>query len=285
MQTDIRKKLGLALGGGGARGLAHIGVLKVFERHGISVDLLAGVSIGGVIGALYFAGHPMQEVEREVLRIGKPKELVKLVDPGFLQGGVLKGWRLANYLAEKLGAGLTFADLPKPLALVAVDLNSGQEVLLHSGLVVEALRASISVPGVFVPVERGSLRLVDGGILNNVPADVARSLGAEVVIAVDVLPDFSHNRPGEPPVVAPLAPARAPRSYSELWHVELVMVSAITQYRLAQARPEVLIRPVLPVDMDLFIGFDRAEIAIQAGEAAAEAALPAIWEALGRAAG
>jgi NTE family protein len=117
---------------------------------------------------------------------------------------------------------------------------------------------------------------VDGGILNNVPVDVARSLGAQAVIAVDVLPHFTPNLPGQPPLVHPLKLPYTPESVQELMHVEFVMISELTEFRLCEAQPDLVLRPDLPVDMSLFIGFDRAETAIKAGEAAAEEALPQI---------
>lgn len=269
-------KIGLALGGGGARGLAHIGVLKVLEGEHIPINCIAGTSMGGVVGAFYAAGVTLAEMEREVLRISRRRELVKLLDVGVTQGAALKGERVYRYIAGKLGAQLTFADLSIPLAVVTVDLYSGREVVLTSGRVVDAVRATISVPGVFVPVEHEPYRLVDGGLLNNVPVDVARQLGAQVVIAVDVLPDFEENQPGQQPRVLPLQPPHTPGVYRRLWHIEMIMISALTEYRMREAHPEVILRPDLPVDMDLFLGFDQAQAAIQAGEQATQAALPQI---------
>lgn len=269
-------KIGLALGGGGARGLAHIGVLKALEQEKIPIHCIAGTSMGGVVGAFYASGMTLAEMEREVLRISRRRELVKLLDVGITQGAALKGERVYRYIAGKLGAQRTFADLSIPLAVVTVDLYSGREVVINTGRVVDAVRATISVPGVFVPVEHEPYRLVDGGILNNVPVDVSRQLGAQAVIAVDVLPDFEENQPGEQPRVLPLQPPHTPSAYRRLWHIEMIMISALTEYRLREARPDVILRPDLPVEMDLFMGFDRAQAAIQSGEQAAQAAMSQI---------
>jgi NTE family protein len=268
-------KIGLALGGGGARGLAHIGVLRVLEREGIPIQCIAGTSMGGLIGALYLAGLSVDDIETEAMRLSRLKELVKLVDPHLPTRGLLKGRRIYNYMSVRLG-GLSFSDLRLPLAMVAVDLVSGREVVLNQGSVASAVRATISVPGVFAPVELGTLRLVDGGVLNNVPADVARRLGAQVVIAVDVLPSFSANQPGGRVVVPPLRPRAVPGLASETWHIEMIMIAALTEFRLKEANPEVLLRPDLPNDMGLFVGFDRPKEAIAAGEAAVQLALPQI---------
>jgi NTE family protein len=276
-------KMGLALGGGGARGLAHIGVLKVLEREKIPIDFLSGTSMGGVIGALYASGTAtVDEIEAEALRVGKLRELVRLIDVGLQQAGIVKGARIYEYLTERLGANLSFVDLGVPLALVAVDTVTGKQVILSEGSLIDAIRATISVPGVFVPVEAGDQRLVDGGILNNVPADVARDLGAEVVIAVDVMHYYRQHPSGGAHFSSPLGIPYAPRYLEELWTAQMIMISALTEQNLRISRPEVLICPDLPDDITLFSGFNRAEEAIAAGEAAAEAAVPQLGRLVGR---
>ncbi len=269
-------KIGLALGGGGARGLAHIGVLKVLEREGIPIDAIAGTSMGGIVGSLYAAGKTVEEIEATVKKHGNTSQMYKLIDVRLLGAGLLKGNRIKKLLAEMLGAEATFADLRLPFAVVATDYNTGREVVLKEGSLVEAVRATMSVPGVFEPVELGNWQLLDGGVLDNVPVGVVRDLGAEKVIAVDVLPNFRLNEPGQTPIVLPLQPRRTPKSYRQLWHVELIMIAAITEFRLRAAAPEAIIRPDLPVDMDLLTSFDRYKEAIDIGERAAEAALPEI---------
>jgi NTE family protein len=189
---------------------------------------------------------------------------------------MLKGERVYQLMTKVLGEGKTFADLIVPFAVVTVDLHSGREVVLDRGLVVEAVRATISVPGVFLPVTKDPYRLVDGGILNNVPVDVVRNLGAKHVIAVDVMPNFSQNDPENPVVVPPLMPSGTPRFVEETWQAQMVMMSALTEYRLWTSKPDVLIRPILPRTISLLFGFNRASEAIAAGELAASEALPAI---------
>lgn len=276
--SEAHRKIGLALGGGGARGLAHIGVLKVLEAEGIPIHYIAGTSMGGIIGAFYAAGLSMEQIEASAHRTGRLREILRLIDLRLSTQGALKGMRIRKRLAKDLGEELTFADLRIPLTLMATDLISGREIMLSEGNVVEAVRATLSVPAVFIPVQTDNLRLADGGVLNNVPADVVRRMGAEVVIAVDVLPDFSRNQPGEAPEVKPIKPVGMPRAYGELWHVLFIMISAMTNQRLAEARPEVLIRPALPADMDIFTSFDRPNVAIQAGEEATRAMLERLRE-------
>ena len=270
-------RLGLVLGGGGARGLAHFGVLRVLHREKIPIACIAGTSMGGLVGALFAAGVPAERVEEEVLRLSRVTEQIRLVDVDLSAAGLsIRGRRIYNFMADLLGEDLTFADLPLPLAMVAVDIRTGREVILQGGLVIDAVRATISVPGVFMPVDLGDYRLVDGGVLDNVPVDVARGMGATRTIAVDVLPSFSVNVPGRDPVETGLQLAFAPRQLTEVYHVLMIMIAALTESRLRQYPPDLLIRPALSPSITLLSGFNRAEEMIAAGEAATEAALPAI---------
>jgi len=185
MITHNRPSVGLALSGGGARGLAHIGVLRALEREGIPVDYLAGTSMGGVIAAGYAAGMSSADLERESLAITQKRHMVHLADPGLPNGGLIQGEGYYAFFKKEFG-DKTFAELNLPLAVVAVDLNSHQEVVLREGPVALALRATTSLPGLFKPVEINGMRLVDGGVLNNLPVDVVSQMGAEVIIAVDI---------------------------------------------------------------------------------------------------
>jgi len=269
-------KIGLALGGGGARGLAHIGILKVLLREQIPIDVVTGTSMGGIVGAMHAVDLSPEQMAAEATKRGELGQIFKLIDLRLVGSGLLGGKRIKKMLVDMLGAETTFADLRLPFAVIATDYNSGREVVLKEGLVAEAVRATMSVPGVFEPVEIGGYKLLDGGVLDNVPVGVARSLGAEKVIAVDVLPNFRLNEPGQDPVVPPLKTKKMPKAYRQLWHVELVMIAALTEFRLKESQPEVIIRPDLPVDMDLLLSFDRPQEAIACGERAAEAALPQI---------
>lgn len=274
----MNPKLGLALGGGGARGLAHIGILKVLSREGIKIDSIVGTSMGGLIGALFAAGLSPDEIEEIAVKRSASREMLRLVDLKLSMRGLVKGGRISKFLAEVIGPELTFEDLHLPVAMVSVDVNTGREMIITEGKVVDAVRATISVPGVFVPVEIGPYKLVDGGVLNNVPVDVVRKMGADRVIAVDVLPHFPLNQPGEPPVVTPLNPARVPTAAKEIAHILLIMISAMTAANLDTNQPDLIIRPTLPEDMDILLSFDRPAVAIKAGEEAAVAALPRIQE-------
>jgi NTE family protein len=181
-----RKKIGLALGGGYARGLAHIGVLEVLEREGIPIDIIAGTSIGSIVGALYAKEKDATLVKKQAMSLDW-KRMAILVDPIFSKGGLLGGKRIMNLLRRFIG-DVRFSDLGIPLSCIATDLISGDEVVLNEGSVIEAVRASISIPIIFSVVKRDGRFLVDGGLVNQVPISVAKQMGADFVIAVDITP-------------------------------------------------------------------------------------------------
>lgn len=263
------QKIGLALGGGGARGLAHIGVLKVFEEAHISIGWLTGSSIGGVIAAAYAAGRSPAQLEAVALRYAHPTQLMRMMDPSRLQRGILQGRSVRRLLVELIGDEISFADLRIPLALTAVDLPRGQLVVLQEGCVVDAVMATSAVPGIWPPVERGDAQLVDGGLLNNIPVDITRQLGAEVVVAVSVAPLF----PRQAPLVfnVPFLPVFGDLFYQSI----LILSDALTRHQIEHHRPEILLCPEIPDDVWL-MGFDRAAETIAAGEKAARAQLAAI---------
>lgn len=174
--------IGLALGSGSARGLAHIGVLKVFEREGLPISLIAGTSIGALIGGAYAIGVTPQEME-EIALSTNIRRLVSLVDVARPTQALVNGRKVEKFIREIVG-GKTFADTRVPFACVAVDVADEREVVLRDGDLASAIRASISIPVIFAPMQRDGRLLVDGAVLNPVPVDVARQMGADVVVAV-----------------------------------------------------------------------------------------------------
>jgi NTE family protein len=280
MRNIFRKPtIGLALGGGGARGLAHIGVLKVLEEEGISVDCLAGTSMGGIIAAAYAVGLSVTELEAEALRLANLSHLARLMTWTPPWQRLLGGNRARRYFTKVLGEDLSFDTLHLPLALTAVDLVRGQEVILREGPVIDAILATAAIPGAFAPVEMNGYRLVDGGVLNNVPADVARQLGATMVIAVDVAFDVCYSDTEEMPLSSS-GSVLLPAILRDIWQAELIMIRALSETRLGQARPEVIIHPPIPPDITFFTGFTRAEELIALGEQATREALPQICQAI-----
>ncbi|HXX47731.1 MAG TPA: patatin-like phospholipase family protein [Myxococcota bacterium] len=181
-RTD-RRRLGVALGAGGARGLAHAGVLFGLAEAGIPVDAIAGTSAGALVGALWATGQ-LELFARE-LREREPADLLRYLDPVWPRVGLLSGERATDYLRGLLG-DWRIEDLPIPFAAVAVDLVSGEEVWIRSGKLLDAVRASISLPGIFVPVREGGRLLVDGALRNPVPVAALEPLDVDVRIAVNL---------------------------------------------------------------------------------------------------
>jgi NTE family protein len=188
--TVASGSVGLALGGGAARGLAHIGVLKVLQEEGIPIDFIAGTSAGSLVGAAFAAGLSW----RDILETARGIDWLDIASPVFPRMGLMKMDRLQNLLERTLGER-TFDSLSIPLSIVTVDIVSGDQIVLCGGSVARAVRASCSIPGIFEPVVEGAQRLVDGGLLNNMPVDVVRHMGAETVIGVDLSSDRRHVDP------------------------------------------------------------------------------------------
>ena len=181
-----KRKVGLALGSGGARGLAHIGVLEVLEKEGIPIDMIAGTSIGALVGALYAQGKGIEELKALAMELGT-RRLSFLLDPALPKSGLLRGRRVTETLKSVIG-DLEFSDLGMPFACVAADIDSGEEVVIREGLVWEGVRASGSIPVLFAVAKRGGRYLVDGSLVNPVPVNVLRDMGAEYIIAVSLTP-------------------------------------------------------------------------------------------------
>jgi len=184
--TSPRPKIGVALGSGAARGLAHIGVLKVLEENHIPIDFISGTSIGALIGAMYASGVPVSQMEKVAMEIDWVR-LAKLLDPGIPLSGLTDGRKLITFIEELLPVR-TFEELRIPLAVTATDINTGEAVIIKQGDLLEALRACLAFPGIFTPAVFGNRVLVDGGLCKPLPTDVTRSLGADKVIGVCTIP-------------------------------------------------------------------------------------------------
>lgn len=181
IEEKKRPKVGLALSSGAARGLSYIGVLKVLEKEHIPIDFIAGSSIGALIGAAYAAGISARELEQKIFQLSW-QDLVDFTIP---RKGLIKGKKIEAWIGELL-QNKSFEQLKIPLAVVATDLTTGSEVVFNSGDVARAVRASISMPGVFEPARVGGMVLADGGLVNPLPIDITRKIGADIVIAVDI---------------------------------------------------------------------------------------------------
>ncbi|PWH17228.1 MAG: hypothetical protein DDG59_08295 [Anaerolineae bacterium] len=265
-----RPTIGLALGGGGARGLAHIGVLEVLERESIPIDVMAGTSMGGIITALYACGFSPERMQEIALEIADIRNLLRFLDLTPPERGIIRTERIRAYLGELVGKDRRIEDLPIPIALACVDLYSKQTIYLTKGNLVEACMATSAVPGLFPPVPFDNYLLVDGGVLDNVPAQALRKLGAEYLIAVDVNHLLGEHHPWsdlpKDATIRKFLPAFA----LDFYQAEIIMTSTLTAINLSKAKTDVIIRPPIPSDVNIFFGFTHALDTIQHGVHATE---------------
>jgi len=300
-----RPKLGLALGSGVARGWAHLGVLRALERYGFRPDVVAGTSIGAMVGGAYLAGHAetLEDWARSLTKVG----VMSYLDFRVRSAGMIGGRHLVQAMEEHF-AGVRIEDLNRPFVAVATDLVTGHEVWLRDGDLIQAMRASFSLPGVFEPMRVAGRWLIDGALVNPVPVSVCQALGAEPVVAVNVNADQlgkTRRRGTDVPSIAGFdllreiekGGATAPgsklgaltrrvfRRETDRPSMFGVMISSlgivqdrITRSRLAGEPPDVHITPRLG-HVGLF-EFGRAEEIIAEGEAAVERALPDLRDGL-----
>ncbi|TZF85418.1 patatin-like phospholipase family protein [Cognatilysobacter lacus] len=246
-------RIGLALGGGAAKGFAHIGVIKMLEANGIRIDVVSGTSAGSVVGSLYASGMDAFALQKQAVALDEDR----IKDVHLFSGGVVQGLALQDYVNESVG-GRTIEKLGKPFAAVSTRLEDGQRTVFTRGNTGQAVRASSSIPGVFEPVPIGKYHFIDGGIVSPVPVDAARQLGADFVIAVDI---------------SSKAPGTAPGSLLGTVNQSItIMGQKLGAQELARA--DVVIRPTVngvgPAQ------FDQKQAVIMEGERAAVAALPQI---------
>lgn len=297
-------RLGLALGSGAARGWAHIGVLQALQEAGIVPDIIAGCSVGAVVGGCHAAGK-LDHIESFARSLTK-RRILGLLDFQLAGAGLIGGERLRRLLERDLGS-LTINDLPQQFAAVSTEIATGHEVWLTKGSLVDAIRASYALPGIFEPVTSGGRVLMDGALVNPIPVTLARALGADVVLCVNlngdprsrgtVIPAHGCDRDLQPTV--PVAPGwwsrlqarrrmteamqsrpafRIGRPASILTDAFNIAQDRIARSRLAGDPPDLMISPRL-AEIGLF-EFHRAAEAISLGHAATRKLLPEIHEVL-----
>jgi NTE family protein len=298
-----RRRIGLALGSGSARGWAHIGAIDALTEAGIEPDIVCGASIGALVGAAYVAGR-LTEL-RQWAEAATWREIIGLIDVRFSGGGLIDGKEVVQFL-RRLEIGGPIESYPKAYAAIATDLATGREIWLQSGPIHEAVRASIALPAIFSPARIDDKWLVDGGLSNPVPVSVCRALGADVIIAINLNGDLLGRRfEAQPDASAPTASAvphelfdrvlnhlppamrdqaaqiaqqlltkqpSAPGYFDVLANSINIMQDHITRTRLAGEPPHVMLLPRLR-DMGL-MEFDRAKEAIAEGRVCVEQALP-----------
>jgi len=274
----------LALGGGGAKGNAHIGVLRRLEKEGFKIRAIAGTSFGGIVAAMYAAGYAPDEIEDTFAKVDQ----ARLYGRSLEENPSLMGLAGVRKWLDEVLPGRTFADLEIPCAVTAVDLNCGCEVVLDDGPVKDALLATIAVPGIFPSCPWEDWVLVDGGVLDPVPVSVARSLAPSLPVVAVTL----HAPMGEPArsmgvpipsgIPQPILDRLAHIRYAQAFDVFLRSVDvgnrAVAEYRLAVDKPDVIIRPAVS-DIELLQQVDVREVA-RRGDEAVETVLPELKRAV-----
>ncbi len=261
-------KLGLALSSGAARGLAHVGVIDVLEREGVHIDMLAGTSAGALIGALY-ARRPDAAYLREIVNALSSRRFSLLTDLGLPKTGLIRGKRLKEKLRTIIG-DIGFDELSIPFACIATDIITGEEVVIREGSVVDAVRASTSIPGMFSVARLDGRLLVDGGLVNPVPVRVLRDMGAELIIAVNVVPDL--RRRSHLDETAAKEELKEPNIFNVM--LRTLHIAGYQAVRSSLEGADVVIEPkVVHIG---FGDFHRVKECLLLGEMAAEHALPEI---------
>ena len=282
------KKIGLALGGGAAKGLTHIGVLKALEDANIPIDFVAGSSMGSLIGAAYVAGIPIDSIEQIALNVDK-KDVIKLIDPTIPTSGFINGEKIEDFLLTHIG-DKKIEDLKIPFTATAADILTGKQYIINSGDLVKAVRTSISIPAIFDPQKYHEITLVDGGLIDPIPMNAVKEMGAEFIIAVNVLvpPDISDEATEISFVNADSILSEANGTFSFIQRSEsddtkdpniiqiiqktvMISQSKIAQFQIDLYKPDLLIEP----DTRYINSWDfyKAEEAIELGYIATVKAL------------
>lgn len=286
-------RIGLALGAGAARGWSHIGIIRALEQLGVHIDVVSGSSIGAYVGAAYASGK-LDELSEWVHTLTE-WQVLSLMGVGLRRGGIASGQKVFQKLADDFCAE-TFEAMDKPFAAVATDLYSGREVIFNRGEIGNSIQASCAIPALFSPVEFADTWLIDGAVVNPVPVNLCRQLGADIVIAVNLNADFrpqqikksiqEHKAAQEktdhflakgqnvikqwlsPVTKADDAPSSPPGIFGVMSNALEILQERVTRSRLAGDPPDILIEPMLN-DVGI-MEFYRAEELIQRGEQAVE---------------
>ena len=296
----MKKKIGLALGSGSARGWSHIGIIQCLKKHDVPLDIVCGSSMGAVVGGAYAAGilNALEEVAREFSWL----DFLKLMDISLSRRGLINGHRITDFFRNKI-SDTDIENLPIPYGAVAVDLYTGEEIPIRTGPLIDALRASFSFPGLFTPFHKNNQWLVDGGLINPVPVSLCRAMGADIVIAVNLNNEMMKRRvflhgsntnisPHDKPIDTPMdfltakfpflkrmenhdSPSeKTPNMVEVMMKSIYIMQDRITKQRMVEDPPDVSIEPQLP-DVSM-LNFNKAKDVIEEGRRATMAILPEI---------
>jgi len=261
MAKSQKNKIGLALSSGAARGLAHIGVLRVLERERIPINMIAGTSMGALVGALYAQGKTVNEIEALAIELGL-RRFSLLSDLTIPKAGLIQGRRIKNALKSIIG-DREFQDLKIPFACVATDIETGEKIVINQGSVIEAIKASSSIPIMFTVAKWKNRYLVDGALVDPVPVSVVREMGADFIIAVNTAPDMSMKA---------YQHSKKPNIFNVIMQTIHIASHRVAEYGLSGA--DVVIEPQVThiASMD----FHRGRDCILQGETATQASITEI---------
>ena len=256
----MEKKIGIALGSGGAKGLAHIGILKVLSDAGIEADYLAGCSSGSIVGAYYALNQEVQGLEDKVLSMGR-KDMLRLLDITSPRKALVKGEKIKSFVKSIIG-NKRFSDTKIPFQIIATNLENGKEVRLKKGSLTDAIRASISIPGIFTPARIDKRFYVDGGVVNPTPIDAVDEMGADILIGADLTMNRSIK-------------LTDPNIFITLLQSFEILRAETVKARLKKHPEAILIEPKFKGEMDAY-NFKDFQDFIKRGERAAKKMLPII---------
>ncbi len=262
------KKIGIAFGGGGARGLAHISMIEAFEELGLKPSIISGTSIGAIIGVFYAAGYSSKEMKAMLKRLLFPRndkpfdflwksdfvKMFSMFDPQFFKSGLMKGERFYKFLQAELGTD-TFEELKIPLKIVATDYWEKKEVIFDKGKLLPAIRASYSLPGLLTPVKIKNKILIDGGVVNPLPFDILLN-DCDITVAIDITAFKTSNAKEYPP------------TFESVFTTYQIMQNSINQQKMKFIKPDIYIRPEI-YDVRVF-DFSKHESIFKQSETAKE---------------
>ena len=256
--------IALVLSGGGARGLAHIGILKVLDQLGIRISAIGGCSMGGLIASLYASGKSVGEIEKIALKYSSTREIVKLVDLTPNHKGFILSQKLRSFLSKIVDKDVNIEDLKIPLFMNAVNLATGKEEILDRGNLLNAIHSTTAVPGFISPFVDKDRILADGGVVNNLPVSIMRTKTSRPILAIDVHQSLS-SFPISGDASNPYPKSRFPEFLKEFYLAEIIKGRILTDLNLSNNPPDLLISPEIDPNISFFLGFQKVNDLIEAG--------------------
>jgi NTE family protein len=260
-----KKSIALVLSGGGARGLAHIGILKAIGHLKVEISSIGGCSMGGLIASLYAIGIPIQEIENIARKYSTTREIIKLVDLTPHHKGIVLSQKLRTFLSRFIDETIDIRDARIPLFMNAVNLSIGREEILDRGNLLDAILSTTAVPGFISPFESKDRILADGSVVNNLPVSIMREKTGQPIVAVDVHQSLA-NFPFSGDLSNPYPKSKFPDFLREYYLAEIIRIRMLTDLNLLHNPPDLLLSPEIDPNITSFLGFQRVNELIAAGE-------------------